>query len=449
MRELRVYIDAALVGTLQEDNNIWGFTYAPGWLSAAEGFDLSPALFRTSEPHIDGSSVRPVQWYFDNLLPEEDLRLAIARDGGIGDAQDAFSLLAYLGSESTGSLTLLPPGEPLPSTRAVHELSPEQLSSRIADLPRYTLTRQAPKRMSIAGAQHKLLVLLLGDRMYEPEGATPSTHILKPDHPQAQTYPASALNEYVTMRLAKAARLDVPGVRLFHIPQPVYCIDRFDRFVDRTARPAHGAALSAQLQSIHRLHVIDACQLLNKDRLFKHTSASLESLARIIDATTNKAQSRLKLFRWLVFNVLAGNDDAHLKNLSFFVSPEGIRLAPHYDLLCTGAYHTRAIADDDARWAAVPMTFELPGGVRTFADVTHNAILAAGAVLGIPPKPASNIVRDVVRRVEAAFAHILQEQKAFRDQAPERLKLYVALEDRLLKVIEHITLKDMLNRLRD
>ena len=445
MRELRVYVDATLVGTLQEDNNIWSFTYAPSWLAAPEGFDLSPALFRTAATHLDGSSVRSVQWYFDNLLPEENLRLDVAREAGIADVQDAFSLLAYLGAESTGALTLLPPGAPLPNTRTATALSPEQLSARIAELPRQTLTRQAPKRMSIAGAQHKLLVVLLEDKLYEPEGATPSTHILKPDHPLAQTYPASAFNEYVTMRLAKAARLNVPDVRLFYVPQPVYCIDRFDRPAEKTAR---SATLGEQLQAIRRLHVIDACQLLNKDRLFKHAGASLESLARIIEATTNKAQSRLSLFRWLVFNVLVGNDDAHLKNLSFFVSHEGIRLAPHYDLLCTGAYHTKAIADSDALWAAVPMTFELPGGVRTFGEVTRNALIAAGAVLGVPSRPASSIIHEVVTRVESAFADILVERRAFREQADARLSSYVAMEDRLLRVIEHVTLKDMLVRLR-
>ena len=81
MRELCVYVDATLVGTLQEDNNIWSFTYAANWLAADEGFDLSPALFRKAATHLDGSSVRPVQWYFDNLLPEEGLRLARRRAG--------------------------------------------------------------------------------------------------------------------------------------------------------------------------------------------------------------------------------------------------------------------------------------------------------------------------------------------------------------------------------
>lgn len=36
-------------------------------------------------------------------------------------------------------------------------------------------------------------------------------------------------------------------------------------------------------------------------------------------------------------NLLAGNSDAHAKNLSLLYSPQGIRLAPFYDLICTRA----------------------------------------------------------------------------------------------------------------
>ncbi|MBW2432731.1 MAG: HipA domain-containing protein, partial [Deltaproteobacteria bacterium] len=45
------------------------------------------------------------------------------------------------------------------------------------------------------------------------------------------------------------------------------------------------------------------------------------------------------LYRWIVFNFLLGNADAHAKNLSFVIE-EGrkIRLAPFYDLLSTLIY---------------------------------------------------------------------------------------------------------------
>jgi serine/threonine protein kinase HipA of HipAB toxin-antitoxin module len=44
------------------------------------------------------------------------------------------------------------------------------------------------------------------------------------------------------------------------------------------------------------------------------------------------AVDRLVLLRWAIFQVLIGNADAHCKNLSFFVHPSGVRLAPAYDI---------------------------------------------------------------------------------------------------------------------
>lgn len=318
-------------------------------------------------------------------------------------------------------------------------LTDEDLSGRINHLPRQTLAKAAPKRMSLAGAQHKLLVVLQGDRLYEPEGATPSTHILKPDHPDGDVYPASTFNEYLMMRLARAARLQVPSVFLRYVPEPVYVIERFDRLV-------------AQPKKVQRLHIIDACQLLNKPRGFKHTGATLESLVDITSRTVNKIDTRQRLFRWLVFNVLIANDDCHLKNLSFYVRPEGVTLAPHYDLLATGAYYTKAFADERASWAQVPMAFPLPSATY-FGDVTLAHVLDAAAVLGVPRSTAQRVVAEVVSQVEGAFRnfvseHTLNVEAASTNNPTAALALLHGLQSRLLCVFEHITLRDMSARLR-
>src|SRR5208283_2238955 len=60
----------------------------------------------SQEPLVDSSSKRSVQWYFDNLLPEESARDLLAKEAKI-DVADAFGLLAYYGAESAGSLTLV------------------------------------------------------------------------------------------------------------------------------------------------------------------------------------------------------------------------------------------------------------------------------------------------------------------------------------------------------
>lgn len=40
------------------------------------GCQLSPSLPRAQLAHVDGATTRAVQWYFDNLLPEEATYLA-------------------------------------------------------------------------------------------------------------------------------------------------------------------------------------------------------------------------------------------------------------------------------------------------------------------------------------------------------------------------------------
>lgn len=431
MRSLNVYTDNRLLGALHEGDDLWRFEYDPRWAAAPDGFDLAPGLPREQPIHTDGGSKRPVQWYFDNLLPEELLRQAISKEAGIlGD--DAFALLEYLGAESAGSLTLLAPGQALPARPAFAALSDAQLSQRIAGLPRHTLTAGARKRMSLAGAQHKLLVVYQGGALYEPEGAAPSTHILKPDHPDRHSYPASAVNEYLTMRLAQAAGLAVPAVHLRHVPEPVYIVDRFDRRV--------------AAQGVQRLHIIDACQLLNRARTFKHSGASLQALSQIIERTTNRLHTRLQLFRWLVFNVVVGNDDCHLKNLSFFMAADGIKLAPHYDLLATSAYHTKAFADDKASWPNVPMAIALPNA-KTFGEVTAESLLTAAQELGVPPAAAQRILTQVTSRVAAGLAHEIDKITEHHAALPPQAQIHLGAEARLMRVVQNIVVRDMLARL--
>ena len=443
-----VSINQRRVGTLHEGDDLWVFEYDEQWAKASDSFDLSPALPRSQLNHADGGSNRPVQWYFDNLLPEELLREAIAKEAEVkGD--DAFALLEYLGAESAGSLTLLPPSVDWPSEGGIQELTDAELSQRITNMPRQTLTKSAPKRMSLAGAQHKLLVVMWGDKMYEPLGATPSTHILKPNHPATSTYPASVFNEYATMKLARAARLPVPDVGMRYVPQPVYIIDRFDRVVQLgQKRPRAGSSAAVVAPVVQRRHIIDACQLLNKARTFKHSGASLQSLLAVIERTTNKIDTRIRLFRWLVFNILIANDDCHLKNLSFYMSHDGVAMAPHYDLLATGAYYTRAFADEKATWGKVRMAFPLPGA-HYFEDVTLTSVLKAAATLGLPEQVARRIVTQVVTRVPKAVVELTAELAQRRTSLPPEARVALAVEARLLDVVEHIILRDMLNRLKD
>jgi serine/threonine-protein kinase HipA len=437
MRELAVSINDRLVGHLREDNDLWQFGYAPEWSASSEGFDLSPALPRSEGRIADGATTRPVQWYFDNLLPEEALRSIVAREARLA-AEDAFGLLAWFGAESAGSLVLR---DPLSTVVAEHGLKPlplAELSRRITGLPRASLTRDAPKRMSLAGAQHKMLVVLQGEDLYEPLPATPSTHILKPDH-QGDDYPSSVVNEYFTMRLASGLGLDVPEVTRLYVPQPVYVVQRFDRIAGTGTHEAT------------RRHIIDTCQLLNTARTFKYSAANPATLSRAIHHCKARAAARLHLYRWLVFSVLVGNGDNHLKNISFTVGPAGIEVAPAYDLLCTAAYDTRAMSDHRARWPDTQLAFALDGAAR-FSDVRAQHIVAAGRQLGLAEATAKReldrMCRTIAPAADALIAEIEAENPARAASSPDPLvtQTCMAGELRLLRAMRHVVIADMIRQ---
>ncbi|MBP1207198.1 serine/threonine-protein kinase HipA [Duganella sp. 1411] len=442
-RQLEVMVNRDLVGWLREQNDLWQFEYAEQWRSSAAGFDLSPALARARASHADGASNRPVQWYFDNLLPEEALRITLAKDAQL-NADDAFGLLAYFGSESAGSLVLRDPGAPdRASQHGVRPLPLAELNHRILNLAQAPLTRDAPKRMSLAGAQHKMLVILDGGELYEPLPATPSTQILKPNHPGGD-YPASVMNEYFIMRLARRVGMNVPDVHRLYAPQPVYLIDRFDRI----APPASRAAVADKVDQVRRRHVIDTCQLLNKARNFKYSAAHLDTLVEAIGLCRAKVAARLQLYRWVAFNILIGNGDNHLKNISFTVDANGIDVAPAYDMLCTTVYDTRAFAAENAKWPHSELAFSLPGA-RTFGDVRREHVLAAAAGLGLARGTAARELDRLLGALPAAADKLMVEIEAeIRAQAercpdPGAAGAHIAGELRLLRAIRHVVLNDM------
>ena len=427
-RSLRASINQQEVGSLQEVAGLWSFQYTPDWLANPKGFALSPHIPLSAQPLLDGASQRPVQWYFDNLLPEEDQRVLLAKDARL-DAADAFGLLAWYGAESAGSLTLLPPEAAPQTTEPLRPLPDDALQARIRQLPRAPLTHAAVKRMSLAGAQHKLAVVLQDGALFEPAGATPSTHILKPDHPDAD-YPHSVINEWFVMRLARRLGLDVPEVHRRYVPSPVYLIARFDRIAGE--------------QGWQRRHAIDACQLLGLDRSFKYTQGSLESLAALANACRSPAVARSRLFGWLVFNVLVGNSDAHLKNLSFLVSHEGVQLAPFYDLLSVATYDSPAF--DKSGWPAQTQLAWPILGVRHFSDIRRGLLLEAGVALNLVKGTAERLLENlrsrIVSEAETLYAAVEAENARIAHARPE-LAATMAGESRCVRAISHTVIKEM------
>ncbi|CAB3761723.1 Serine/threonine-protein kinase toxin HipA [Paraburkholderia humisilvae] len=285
-RLLFASLDGQAIGTLHENQNLWAFTYAKSWCDSAASFPLSPHLPLQNAALHDGASTRPVQWYFDNLLPEESVRALLAADAGLPDIADAFALLEHYGRESAGSITLRAADDSADVDCSLRLLGDAELDARIRNLPAVPLTHSAPKKMSLAGAQHKLAVVLRDGQIFEPGGQALSTHILKPNHPQPQDYPHSVVNEWFVMKLARRVGLDVPDIERRYVPAPVYLIKRFDRELSEDG-------------TVTRHHAIDGCQLLNLAATMKYSGWSLEALSELVGHCRAPATARLRMFRWL------------------------------------------------------------------------------------------------------------------------------------------------------
>lgn len=434
-RVLVASINGTPVGELRDANDVWSFRYDPAWLGSAHAFALSPALPLQAPPLADGSTLRPVQWYFDNLLPEDGQRALLARDASIRNEADAFALLAHYGAESAGSLTLLPPGRTPAAVPNLRPLTDAALDARIHSLPSVPLTHGAVKRMSLAGAQHKLAVVLRDGALFEPGADTPSTHILKPTHQMQEVYPHSVANEWFVMSLAARLKLDVPPVHRRYVPAPVYLIDRFDRRLAPTGQ-------------WERLHAIDACQLLNLPRTFKYDQGSVERLAELAALCRAPAVARARLFDWLVFNILVGNSDAHLKNLSFLVSDAGITLAPFYDLLSEAAYATRTYGKTgwpEAHRFAWPVL-----GVEFYGDFSRALVLEAGRALGLTTVTAERRLDAMLRGIGPAAQALYEQaekQNAAMTQERPALTSGFAGELACLRVIRFTVIAEMVRAL--
>jgi serine/threonine-protein kinase HipA len=95
-------------------------------------------------------------------------------------------------------------------------------------MPKVPIVSTGPKRMSLAGAQHKLVASWSGAQLSAPQGMTPTTHILEPPHWSADC-PDSVINEFAMMKLAARMGLNAPGAWRHDRPQRVCIVDRLDR----------------------------------------------------------------------------------------------------------------------------------------------------------------------------------------------------------------------------
>lgn len=315
---------------LEEKSEQYGLEYDPSWL-AGGGFPVSPHL----KPGECASE--SVKRFLANLLPEGRWLEELSVSSHISRS-NVFGLIAAIGAETAGALSFRMGDEPeggMPTR--FRPVTSDELAERISQRRNISIAVWDGKpRLSVAGVQDKLPLLIRADeQMGFGEGELASTHILKFDADSALHL---VINEYVCMQLAKVVKLPVAEVALARFGEPVLVVRRFDRHLTGN--------------SVIRKHMIDGCQMLDLPPTYKYErpfgkegdAAVIRSGANLPDLFAScrlcrvPAAAMRDMLNWVLFQLLIGNSDAHGKNISFFVGPAGIDMAPAYDLLNLDMY---------------------------------------------------------------------------------------------------------------
>jgi serine/threonine-protein kinase HipA len=317
--------------------------------------------------------------FFSNLLPEGVLREYMVKLLKVHHDHE-FDLFMALGESLPGAVRAVP----------AHELPRAALGYR-PDAVRATAA-EAPLKFSLGGSQLKFSMIEHGGRFTLGEGG--DEWIVKPPHP---THPNVPANEYTMMRLAEAAGVEAPQVRLvklddidltgltgFSIRQSelwAYAIKRYDR------------------TSQGRVHVEDFAQVFNVYADQKYRATNYDTIGRLLfDLFPDRFDQLAEFVRRLVVNILVGNGDAHLKNWSV-IYRDGIspRLAPAYDLVATIHYVT-----NDS------LALNL-GREKRFERIDEGHFERFAQRIEAPPKFVLDVVKDTVAAARKAWPALIRE----------------------------------------
>jgi serine/threonine-protein kinase HipA len=296
------------VGLLQSRNNTnWFEAFDPYW-----DLPRRPVLGQIFED-------RPRRWkpsthvalphWFSHLLPQGQLRQAVASAAGISEATE-LQLLATLGMEDLpGAIRVLPWDQDLG-----------------AEIPEALLEDRADRdidpvlKFSLAGLQMKFSVHRTDRGLTVPVAGTAGNVILKlPDGRVGFEGVPEA--EFAAMNLARAAGIRTPDVELVKAQE----VEGLGRWGETHDRPSFTVARFDRLADDRRVHAEEFAQILNipsAREYAKYNHTNFEAVANV-SARLAGVETVSEVIDRIVLNVLVGNGDAHLKNWAM-TYPDGM-----------------------------------------------------------------------------------------------------------------------------
>lgn len=378
---LCVYLNGVHAGDLDWDSSLdaFSFRYLPSYLSAEGALAISQSL-PLGEEAFDPVRSRA---FFENLLPPEAVRRKLEKILH-HDRRNTFAFLKELGGDCAGAISLCPDGT-APDRRedVLRELTEDEADEVLRSLPSRPLLQGLVEgyRISVAGAQDKLVARISGKTLALPLYGSASTHLVKPGMPHC---PGTVENECFCQRLAERVGLDAAKASILDVKANAYYVsERYDRVRDG--------------RRVRRLLQEDFCQAMGVPPEMKYEEDGGPSAVRCFlflrDAGLGFPEMT-KFVDALAFNFLVGNADAHAKNFSILHKPGATTLAPLYDLLSTEAYPNLS--------SRMAMSI---GGVRDFAEVTVGSFDAFARKCDFNPK----FVRSRIARLSEALPKAMDE----------------------------------------
>lgn len=326
---LDVYLNDRLVGQLRRlTSGAVDFQYDKSWLDWQHALPVSLSM-PLREDRYTGDTVIAV---FDNLLPDSDVTKKRLAERVHADGADVYSLLAKLGRDCVGALQFLPAGEKPDPAGSVQgrPISDDKIAEKLAQLAVDPLGMDEDDefRLSLAGAQEKTAYLFWKGRWHVPHGATPTTHIMKPQIGVLSNgidMTQSVENEFFCLKLMGAFGLPVANAEIADFgAERVLVVERFDRHWTRDER-------------LLRLPQEDCCQALSVASGLKYErdgGPGIKAVVDLLQGSDHPQDDQILYLKTQILFWLLGATDGHAKNFSLFLKPGGrFRLTPIYDVL--------------------------------------------------------------------------------------------------------------------
>ncbi len=374
---------ATLVKRCKDDVPVFELCFDEKYVSAISRPVLS---LRCRDWRLDWvrRSIRRMPPFLTNLLPESGgaIRRQLARTASI-DESDEFSILKFVGQDLSGAITAHATVMPTASGKIIEDS--EESSQAALGLNRLRWSS------GLGGMQLKFSVDRK-ERLTLPVGGMGGRWILKiPDG----RHDGLVRAEYAAMLWAKAVGFNVPAVEIVDprqvegLPEntctgieEALLVRRFDR--DEEHRPVH----MEEFTSVLSLHPEEKYSDGSSGN-----SHNFVSIGRLVKHFAGRDEMMIFLSR-IVFDIIVGNGDAHLKNWAFIFSDRRKpTLAPAYDIVPTVLYTGK-----QANELAIAFTSE-----RSFRAFDESRIRQFATKLNESPEDLLKLVSNIAERAKDTF----------------------------------------------